>query len=85
MDMMLLLESATVDCETLLDDDSIDGWEDQMFQNIVWCFNIIAEIVRVEKGLPFFDLKGNWKLLRKHKYDYVVINVREWVDEIQRL
>ena len=82
--MMLMLESSIKECEEILDNKGMDDWDNQMFQGIAWCYNIVAEMIRYDKSLPYFDLKGNWKLLKKHKYDYAVINLQEWVENIKK-
>ena len=79
--MFMLLKSLIDDCEDLLDNNELDDWNNMMFQSLVECFNVIAHLVKNERGLPYFDLKANWKLLKKHKFDYALINVQEWYEQ----
>lgn len=82
--MILMLKSTVMDCEKLLEDTDIEDWNSMMFQGLIECFNIIAEMVKYDKTLPYFDLKANWKLIKKHKFDYALINVQDWISMIEK-
>ena len=82
--MKLMLKSTDMDCEKLLEDNDIEDWNSMMFYALIECFNIIAEMVKYDKTLPYFDLKANWKLIKKHKFDYALINVQDWITLIEK-
>ena len=82
--MILMLKSTVMDYERLLEDNDIEDWDSMMFYGLIECFNIIAEMVKYDKTLPYFDLKANWKLIKKHKFDYALINVQDWITLIEK-
>ena len=50
-----------------------------IFRTFVASFNKIAELVRYNRGLPFFDLKENWALIKSHRYEQALTNLKQWV------
>ena len=50
-----------------------------IFRTFVASFNKIAELVRYNRGLPFFDLKENWALIKTHRYEQALTNLKNWV------
>lgn len=78
--MMNMLKIQIMECEDLMDNPEMEDWNSLMFYSLIECFNIIAEIVKYDKSLPYFNLKDNWKLIKKHKFDYALINVQDWYD-----
>ena len=50
-----------------------------IFRTFVASFNKIAELVRYNRGLPFFDLKGNWALIKSHDFEQALTNLKKWV------
>ena len=50
-----------------------------IFRTFVASFNKIAELVRYNRGLPFFDLKKNWGLIKSHKFKQALTNLKQWV------
>ena len=50
-----------------------------IFRTFVASFNKIAELVRYNRGLPFFDLKKNWALIKTHRYEQALTNLKNWV------
>lgn len=50
-----------------------------IFRTFVASFNKIAELVRYNRGLPFFDLKGNWALIKAHDFEQALTNLKQWV------
>ena len=50
-----------------------------IFRTFVASFNKIAELVRYNRGLPFFDLKENWGLIKSHKFEQALANLKKWV------
>ena len=50
-----------------------------IFRTFVASFNKIAELVRYNHGLPFFDLKENWALIKSHNFEQALTNLKEWV------
>ena len=53
-----------------------------IFRTFVASFNKIAELVRYNRGLPFFDLKENWALIKTHRYEQALANLKKWVQMI---
>ena len=50
-----------------------------IFRTFVASFNKIAELVRYNRGLPFFDLKENWRLIKSNKFEQALTNLKQWV------
>ena len=50
-----------------------------IFRTFVASFNKIAELVRYNRGLPFFDLKKNWGLIKSHDFEQALTNLKKWV------
>ena len=50
-----------------------------IFRTFVASFNKIAELVRYNRRLPFFDLKENWGLIKSHKFEQALTNLKKWV------
>lgn len=50
-----------------------------IFRTFVASFNKIAELVRYNRGLPFFDLNGNWVLIKTHNFEQALANLKMWV------
>lgn len=55
-----------------------DYLEDKIFENIKMAFDGIYSVAQFNRKL-YFDLKGNWKLLRNHNYDEVLENISNWL------
>ena len=39
----------------------------------------IEELVRYNRGLPFFDFNGNWALIKTHRFEQALTNLKKWV------
>ena len=70
--------------ESLMVDDQydVDGrnrTSELIFRTFVASFNKIAELVRYNHGLPFFDLKENWRLIKSHDFEQALANLKKWV------
>ena len=50
-----------------------------IFRTFVASFNKIGELVRYNRGLPFFDLKENWALIKSHNFEQALANLKKWV------
>ena len=50
-----------------------------IFRTFVASFNKIAELVRYNRGLPFFDLKENWALIKTNNFEQALANLKNWV------
>lgn len=50
-----------------------------IFRTFVASFNKIAELIRYNHGLPFFDLKKNWALIKTHDFEQALTNLKQWV------
>ena len=50
-----------------------------IFRTFVASFNKIAELVQYNRRLPFFDLKENWALIKTHRYEQALTNLKQWV------
>lgn len=55
---------------------------DVVFGNIVTCFNIIADTVRYNKGLPYFNLKENWVLIKSQDFETALNNIDCWLQKV---
>ena len=53
-----------------------------IFRTFVASFNKIAELVRYNRGLPFFDLKKNWALIKSHDFEQALTNLKNWVQMV---
>ena len=53
-----------------------------IFRTFVAYFNKIAELVQYNRRLPFFDLKENWALIKTHRYEQALANLKKWVQMI---
>ena len=53
-----------------------------IFRTFVVSFNKIGELVRYNRGLPFFDLKENWALIKAHNFEQALTNLKNWVQMI---
>ena len=53
-----------------------------IFRTFVASFNKIAELVRYNRGLPFFDLKENWALIKSHDFEQALTNLKNWVQMV---
>ena len=50
-----------------------------IFRTFVASFNKIGELIRYNRGLPFFDLKENWALIKSNKFEQALTNLKQWV------
>ena len=50
-----------------------------IFRTFVASFNKITELVTYNRGLPFFDLKKNWALIKSHEFEQALTNLKKWV------
>ena len=50
-----------------------------IFRTFIASFNKIAELVRYNRGLQFFDLKENWGLIKSHDFEQALTNLKKWV------
>ena len=50
-----------------------------IFRTFAASFNKIKELVRYNRGLPFFDLKKNWGLIKSHDFEQALTNLKQWV------
>ena len=50
-----------------------------IFRTFVASFNKITELVRYNRGLPLFDLKKNWALIKSHEFEQALTNLKKWV------
>ena len=53
-----------------------------IFRTFVASFNKIGELVRYNRGLPFFDLKENWRLIKSNKFEQALTNLKQWVQMV---
>lgn len=72
------------DIEGFMTDDQFDAerrnrTSELIFRTFVASFNKIAELVRYNRGLPFFDLKENWALIKAHDFEQALANLKKWV------
>ena len=50
-----------------------------IFRTFVASFNKIAELVRYNRRLPFFNLEGNWALIKTNRFEQALTNLKQWV------
>ena len=68
--------------EEQFDIDGRNRTSELIFRTFVASFNKIAELVRYNRGLPFFDLKENWGLIKSHKFEQALTNLKQWVQMV---
>ena len=61
------------------DADGRNRTSELIFRTFVASFNKIGELVRYNRRLPFFDLKENWALIKTHKFEQALTNLKKWV------
>ena len=82
--MSYILFKNIKDIEGFMTDDKydVDGRNrisELIFRTFVASFNKIGELVRYSRGLPFFDLKKNWGLIKSHDFEQALANLKQWV------
>ena len=82
--MSYILFKNTKDIEGFMADVQYDSerrnrTSELIFRTFVASFNKIAELVRYNRGLPFFDLKENWGLIKSHDFEQALANLKKWV------
>ena len=82
--MSYILFKNIKDIEGFMVDDQFDAeghnrTSELIFRTFVASFNKIAELVRYNRGLPFFNLKENWGLIKSHKFEQALTNLKKWV------
>ena len=82
--MSYILFKNIKDIEGFMVDDQFDAeghnrTSELIFRTFVASFNKIGELVRYNRGLPFFDLKKNWGLIKSHKFEQALTNLKKWV------
>ena len=50
-----------------------------IFRTFVVSFNKIGELVRYNRRLPFFDFNWNWVLIKTHRFEQALANLKNWV------
>ena len=65
--------------EEQFDIDGRNRTSELIFRTFVASFNKIAELVRYNRRLPFFDLKGNWALIKAQDFEQALTNLKQWV------
>ena len=50
-----------------------------IFRTFVVSFNKIGELVRYNRGLPFFDFNWNWALIKSQNFEQALTNLKKWV------
>ena len=82
--MSYILFKNIKEIESLMVDDQFDAeghnrTSELIFRTFVVSFNKIGELVRYNRGLPFFDLKKNWGLIKSHDFEQALTNLKNWV------
>ena len=82
--MSYILFKNIKDIEGFMTDDKydVDGrnrTSELIFRTFVASFNKIGELVRYNRGLPFFNLKENWALIKAHNFEQALTNLKKWV------
>lgn len=68
--------------EEQFDIDGRNRTNEVIFRTFVASFNKIAELVRYNRRLPFFDLKENWGLIKSHDFEQALANLKQWVQMV---
>ena len=68
--------------EEQFDIDGRNRTNEIIFRTFVASFNRIAEIVRYNRRIPFFDLKENWRLIKSYKFEQALTNLKKWVQMV---
>ena len=73
--------------ESFMVDDQFDAegrnrTTELIFRTFAASFNKIGELVRYNRGLPFFDLKENWALIKAHDFEQALTNLKQWVQMV---
>lgn len=50
-----------------------------IFRTFAASFNKIEELVRYNRGLPFFDFNENWALIKSQNFEQALTNLKKWV------
>ena len=50
-----------------------------IFRTFVASFSKIAELISYNRRLPLFDLEENWALIKTHRYEQALTNLKRWV------
>lgn len=58
------------------------NWDKRIWKLAHKCFNEILTTNQSLGGGPFFDLNENWALLKDQKFDRVLSNIKDWLDEV---
>ena len=61
------------------DVDGCNRTSEIIFRTFVASFNKIGELVRYNRRLPFFDFKWNWTLIKTHRFEQALANLKNWV------
>ena len=82
--MSYILFKNIKDIEGFMVDDQFDAeghnrTSELIFRTFVASFNKIGELVRYNRGLPFFDLKKNRGLIKSHDFEQALANLKNWV------
>ena len=82
--MSYILFKNIKDIEGFMVDDQFDAeghnrTSELIFRTFVASFNKIGELVRYNRGLPFFDLKKNWGLIKSYDFEQALTNLKNWV------
>lgn len=82
--MSYILFKNIKEIESLMVNDQYDAdgrnrTSELIFRTFAASFNKIAELVRYNRGLPFFNLKKNWALIKAHNFEQALTNLKQWV------
>ena len=50
-----------------------------IFRTFVASFSKIAELISYNRRLPLFDLEENWALIKSHRFEQALTNLKKWV------
>ena len=70
--------------ESLMVNDQFDSngrnrTSELIFRTFVASFSKIAELISYNRRLPLFDLEENWALIKTHRYEQALANLKQWV------
>ena len=68
--------------EEQFDIDGRNRTNEIIFRTFVASFSKIAELVSYNRRLPLFDLEENWALIKTHRYEQALTNLKKWVQMV---
>lgn len=68
--------------EEQFDIDGRNRTNEIIFRTFAASLRKIEELIRYNRGLPFFDLNGNWAFIKTHRYEQALANLKQWLQMV---